>query len=226
MYKNLSKYSAFLLKSNNLVKTNSEKTLVNYFNKLINMVIYNIVSLTCILTILLFNSNTVNLNSIQITKKYLSDMCKTNKSMKGGTVLPSEYFGVDSNRYTANAEPYGNTVNFEEGFARPALTSTMPAMPAMAGGNLGGCNHCGRTDKKTGGELGFNKQLLIVVSKIFKEHKVKIDKKLKQDLVNLIKMYVYLIVNKVKSKKNKKKELTVMMTKNILSKSSLRKLTI
>ena len=164
MYKNLSKYSAFLLKSNNLVKTNSEKTLVNYFNKLINMVIYNIVSLTCILTILLFNSNTVNLNSIQITKKYLSDMCKTNKSMKGGTVLPSEYFGVDSNRYTANAEPYGNTVNFEEGFARQALTSTMPA---MTGGNLGGCNKCGKTDKKTGGELGFNKQLLIVVSKIF-----------------------------------------------------------
>jgi hypothetical protein len=220
MYKNLSKYSAFLLKSNNLVKTNSEKVLVNYFNKLINMVIYNIVSLTCILTILLFNSNTVSLNCIQITKNYLSDMCKTNKSMKGGTVLPSEYFGVDSNRYTANAEPYGNTVNFEEGFARPALTSTMPA---MAGGNLGGCNKCGN---KNGGELGFNKQLLIVVSKIFKEHKVKIDKKLKQDLVNLIKIYIYLILNKVKSKKNKKKELTVMMTKNILSKSSLRKLTI
>ena len=45
-----------------------ENTLINYYAKVINMIIYNIVSLTSILVILLFDSNKVTRNTIIVTK--------------------------------------------------------------------------------------------------------------------------------------------------------------
>jgi hypothetical protein len=198
---------------------NKQNAIINHYSKVINMIIYNIVSLTSILTILLFNSNKVTNNTIIVTKKYLNDMCKINKKMKGGTVLSSEFFGTDSGRYTADAGADVLKVNFENLEARPALNSTMES--TMTGGSdKGGCYNC---NKFKGGTLGFNKQLLIVVSKVFKEHKIKIDKSLKQDIVNLIKTYVYFITHKL-HKNNKKLTLTIM--KSIIKKSGCYKLTI
>tara|TARA_B110000259_G_C14034421_1_gene408533 strand:- start:12614 stop:13231 length:618 start_codon:yes stop_codon:yes gene_type:complete len=198
---------------------NKQNAIINHYSKVINMIIYNIVSLTSILTILLFNSNKVTNNTIIVTKKYLNDMCKINKKMKGGTVLSSEFFGTDSGRYTADAGADILKVNFENLEARPALNSTMES--TMTGGSdKGGCSNC---KKMKGGTLGFNKQLLIVVSKVFKEHKIKIDKSLKQDMVNLIKTYVYFITQKL-HKNNKKLTLTIM--KSIIKKSGCYKLTI
>ena len=218
MYNNLKKYSEFLLMSKKIIN-NKENAIINYYSKVINTIIYNIVSLTSILTILLFNSNKVTSNTIIVTKKYLNDMCKINKKMKGGTVLSSEFFGADSGRYTADPGTDVLKVNFENLEARPALGSTMES--TMTGGSdKGGCSNC---KKFKGGTLGFNKQLLIVVSKVFKEHKIKIDKSLKQDMVNLIKTYVYFITHKL-HKNNKKFTLTIM--KSIIKKSGCYKLTI
>lgn len=218
MYNNLKKYSEFLLMSKKIIN-NKQNAIINHYSKVINMIIYNIVSLTSILTILLFNSNKVTSNTIIVTKKYLNDMCKINKKIKGGTVLSSEFFGADSGRYTAEAGVDVLKVNFENLEARPALGSTMES--TMTGGSdMGGCGNC---KKLKGGTLGFNKQLLVVVSKIFKEHKIKIDKSLKQDIVNLIKSYVYLITQKL-HKNNKKLTLTIM--KSIIKKSGCYKLTI
>ena len=217
MYNNLKKYSEFLLMSKKIIDK-KENTLINYYAKVINMIIYNIVSLTSILVILLFDSNKVTRNTIIVTKKYLNDMCKINKKIKGGTVLPSEFFGSDSDRYTADAGNDLLKVDFENLQARPTISSTMES--TMTGGGMGGCNSC---KKFKGGELGFNKQLLVIVSKIFKEHKIKIDKSLKQDLVNLIKTYVYLLLHKLQSSK-RKMNLTIM--KKIIKKSGCYKLTI
>lgn len=216
MYNNLKKNSEFLLMSKKIIHK-KENTLINYYAKVINMIIYNIVSLTSILAILLFNSNKVTRNTIIVTKKYLNDMCKINKKIKGGTVLPAEFFGSDSGRYTADAGNDLLKVDFENLQARPAISSTMES--TMTGG-MGGCISC---RKFKGGELGFNKELLIIVSKIFKEHKIKIDKSLKQDLVNLIKTYVYLLLHKLHNSK-RKMNLTIM--KKIIKKSGCYKLTI
>lgn len=216
MYNNLKKNSEFLLMSKKIIHK-KENTLINYYAKVINMIIYNIVSLTSILAILLFDSNKVTRNTIIVTKKYLNDMCKINKKIKGGTVLPAEFFGSDSGRYTADAGSDLLKVDFENLQARPAISSTMES--TMTGG-MGGCSSC---RKFKGGELGFNKELLIIVSKIFKEHKIKIDKSLKQDLVNLIKTYVYLLLHKLHNSK-KKMNLTIM--KKIIKKSGCYKLTI
>ena len=214
MYNNLRKYSEFLLISKKNIN-DKQNAIINHYSKVINMIIYNIVSLTSILTILLFNSNKVTNNTIIVTKKYLNDMCKINKKIKGGTVLSSEYFGADSGRYNAEAGQDVLRVNFENFEARPVLGSTM-----TGGSDKGGCSKC---SKLKGGTLGFNKQLLVVVSKIFKEHKIKIDKSLKQDIVNLIKSYVYLITQKI-HKNNKK--LNLIIIKNIIKKSGCYKLTI
>ena len=217
MYNNLKKYSEFLLMSKKNIN-NKQNAIINYYSKVMNMIIYNIVSLTSILTILLFNSNKVTNNTIMVTKKYLNDMCKINKKIKGGTVLSSEFFGSDSGRYNAEAGSDVLTVDFENLQARPALSSSMES--TMTGGNIGGCNSC---KKLKGGTLGFNKQLLIIVSKVFKEHKIKIDKSLKEDLVNLIKTYIYFITHKL-HKNNKNMNLKIM--KSIIKKSGCYKLTI
>lgn len=217
MYNNLKKYSEFLLISKKIIHK-KENALINYYTKVINMIIYNIVSLTSILAILLFNSNKVTANTIIITKKYLNDMCKINKKIKGGTVLPAEFFGSDSGRYTADAGNDLLKVDFENLQARPAISATMES--TMTGGGMGGCGSC---KKFKGGELGFNKQLLIIVSKIFKEHKIKIDKSLKQDLVNLIKTYVYLLSHKLH---NSKRKMNLVIMKKIIKKSGCYKLTI
>ena len=217
MYNNLKKYSEFLLISKKIIHK-KDSAIINYFSKVINMIIYNIISLTSILSILLFNSNKVTTNTIIVTKNYLNDMCKINKKIKGGgTVLPAEFFSSDSGRY--NAEP-GNDilkVDFENLQARPAINSTMEES-SMTGGGIGGCKKC-----KNGGELGFNKQLLVIVSKIFKEHKIKIDKSLKQDLVYMIKTYIYLILHKLNKSKRK---MNLKIMKEIIKKSGCYKLTI
>ena len=76
---------------------------------------------------------------------------------------------------------------------------------------------------KKGGGFGFNKQLLQIVSNIFKEHKIKIDKSLKQELVNTIKVYIYLLTNKLQDNKNK---MNLSKMKTIIKKSRCYKLTI
>lgn len=217
MYNNLKKYSEFLLMSKNIID-NKQPALINYYAKVINMIIYNIVSLTSILTILLFDSTKVTSNTIIVTKKYLNDMCKINKKIKGGTVLPAEFFGADSGRYTADAGNDLLKVDFENSQARPTISSTMES--TMTGGGMGGCKLC---KKMKGGELGFNKQLLVIVSKIFKEHKIKIHKTLKQDLVNLIKTYLYFLTHKLH---NSKKKINLTIMKKLIKKSGCYKLTI
>ena len=71
----------------------------------------------------------------------------------------------------------------------------------------------------------FNKTLLMLVGMILKGHKMKIDKSTKQELVNIIKLNLYSIVELLKSK-SKKKLLTLKSMKNILSKSKMKKLLI
>ena len=217
MYNNLNKYSAFLLMSNNIIDK-KEELLTNYYSKVINMMIYNIVSLTSILSIVFCNSNKVTSDTIILTKKYINDMCKLNKKIKGGSVLPSEYFGLNSGSYNSEAGTDVSLVDFDNFIAKPALGVTGGG---GKGGGKGGCMSC--MGNKKGGGFGFNKQLLQIVSNIFKEHKIKIDKSLKQELVNTIKVYIYLLTNKLQDNKNK---MNLSKMKTIIKKSRCYKLTI
>lgn len=90
-------------------------TLCNYIDTLI----FNIVSIASIIT-MLNNSKSINMNAVQLVKKYIADNC--NKKIKGGTSLPSEYFGYNSGIYNENNNINDIlTVDFNSGVLRPQI---------------------------------------------------------------------------------------------------------
>lgn len=203
--KNLNNYSKFLLYKRNII---SNKAIVNKFAFYINMIIYNITTLISIIAILVINTNNININTLKIGNTYLNNMCNGSKSsMKGGTNLPASYNGTDDSMfYNAEEGIDVQNIQWENNLIRQEL--------GTSGNQSGGCA------KKN---CSFNKKLLLLVSKILKEHKMKIDKSTKQELINIIKNYVYRTVDILKSNK---KKLTLKSMKNILSKSKIKKLLI
>ena len=208
--KKLNNYSKFLLNKENLIGNNN--AIVNKFAFHINMVVYNITTLISIIAILVLNSNKIDNNTLKIGNMYLNKMCisKKTKLMKGGgVVLPSSYSGCDDSQlYNAPEGVNVQNIEWSQGLVRNAL------MPNSM--QSGGCNYK---------NCSFNKQLLLLVSKIIKEHKMKIDKTTKQELVNIIKIYLYNIINILKLK-SKRKLLTLKSMKTILLKSKMKKLLI
>ena len=108
-----------LLKTNNLsVSVTTTKVISSY----IENIIFNIVSISCIIA-LINNTKTINKKNIDIVNKYINDICSISPKIKGGApVLPSEYFGFNSGRYldtNNNSDILG--INFESGIMRPQI---------------------------------------------------------------------------------------------------------
>ena len=200
--KKFNKYSEFLLLSKNLIDKKDSKV-INRFAFIINMFVYNIVTLSCILTLINNNNSVFTENSLNQTKNYLNKEFKVSSKIKGGNpVLPCSYFGKnDDHLYNENNVMEDIKVNFEEGILKPQL-----------GGSKGGCNNC-----------SFNKLLMISAGKIYKEHKVKINKDFKQVVVNLVKNNLYKMVYLLK-KKSKNNKLSVNKINLYLNKSVYKKL--
>lgn len=197
MINNQYKYSKYLLL--NLKLFNEKNTaVIKLFSFYINIIIYNVITITSIISLLIFNSNTITNNTISMTKNYLNDMCKIDKiKMKGGgTVLPSSFYG-NNDTHLYNYEEGVNVQNID--FNKNVLRE-----------QLGGCynNNC-----------EYNKQILISINRILKEHKIKANKTIKQSLANMIKYYLHYMI---KILKNKKINNTVI--KKILMKSKIKKL--
>jgi hypothetical protein len=167
------------------------------------MFIYNIVTLSCIITLINNNNSVFTINNLNHTKNYLDKEFKVSSKIKGGNpVLSPSYFGKNEDQhYSENNVMNDIEVNFEAGILRPQL-----------GGSNGGCNNC-----------SFNKLLMISAGKIYKEHKVKVSKDLKQIVVNIVKNNLYKMVYllKMKSKNNK---LSVNKINLYLNKSVYKKL--
>ena len=182
--KKFNRYSEYLLLSKNLIEKKDSR-IINRFAFIINMFIYNIVTLSCIITLINNNNNVFIINNLNHTKNYLDKEFKVSSKIKGGNpVLSPSYFGKNEDQhYSENNVMNDIEVNFEAGILRPQL-----------GGSNGGCNNC-----------SFNKLLMISAGKIYKEHKVKVSKDLKQIVVNIVKNNLYKMVYllKMKSKNNK-----------------------
>lgn len=90
-----------LLNSNNIKisdKSNKSKIIKDLICY-IDALIFNIVSIGAIVS-RLNNSNSIKKETIVIIKNYIEDKCRFKyKKTKGGTVLPSEFFGIESGRY-------------------------------------------------------------------------------------------------------------------------------
>ena len=106
----------------NKIQMKDEKA-VAYLTEYFENIIFNVVSIASIITYI-NNCTIVNKKSIDIVKKYLDGMCGSASKVTGGNVLlPSEYFGVDSTRYSAMNNNLGDVlkVDFASGIARPQI---------------------------------------------------------------------------------------------------------
>jgi len=204
---NLDNYSKNLLTKYNLIESKNNNRIIKKFTLYINILIYNITTLVSIIAILLFNTNHITKKIIKIGKIYIiKKMCIKNvkKIQSGGTNLPPIYYGNTEDNASYNAALGSDVQNIEwnKGLVREAL------IPNLI--QNGGCNDC-----------DLNKTLLLLIGKIIKEHKMKINKNDKQNLANIIKLNITEIINLLKLK-SKNKKLTIKSLNNILLKSKMK----
>lgn len=105
----------------NLKDKSAEKCLYDC----VENIIMNMISVASLIA-LINNSKSVTDKTIQILHKYVIDKCGSKgRKVKGGDgaiVLPSEFYGVDSNRYSvANASADVLSIDFNNGIMRPQI---------------------------------------------------------------------------------------------------------
>jgi len=146
----------------------SDKKTDKYMNKLIELLIFNIVSIGAIYA-LINNKKMIEKKYIKLIDEFICEKINLNKSFKGGngTGMPSEYYGIDSNRYKIENEGKDLLkIDFEKGIARPQI-----------GGN----------------NIDF--YIRLYISKIIYFYDMKISNSCKDLLLNLIKKIINNMVN-------------------------------
>lgn len=172
-------YVKFLLETNN-IKVKDEKT-CNYLTTCIENIIFNVVSIASVITFI-NNYKTVKKECITIVTKYLNSMCDspsytTIKGGGGSIVLPSEFYGIDSTRYSPMNNLHTSNslqIDFTNGIARPQI-----------GGGL----------KKKSSSLN---SIINGVNDILDYYKLKATKEIKMKIVKLIECYIKCLMNKLK----------------------------
>ena len=147
--------------------------------KYMETLVFNIVSIASIIT-MLNNSNTIKKQTIKIVKTYINDKCNQKMTMKGGmNVLPSEYFGYDSGRYSETNNIAGDILNvdFTSGVLRPQI-----------GG--GGKNFVD------------NKHILKKINEILDYYKLKASDSIINDLLKLVTIYTNCFFKELKATKS------------------------
>lgn len=194
-----SNYSKKILMENKLLNKNN-KLVIKKMALYIDMLIFNITTISSIIALLLFNKDRLDNEIINLTKQHIST--QSSKKMRGGGMMPATYFGADeSNTYGADAGRDILQINFESGTLRP---------------QIGGCEIM---------TCKINKNILGKISKILKEYKIKADKNIKIEICKIVKLNIYKMVNLLKTK-IKNKELSVILLNRILLKSKYKNLII
>jgi len=146
----------------------SHKLLCNHIDSLI----FNVVSIASIIT-MINSSKTIKKPTIKIVNSYINEKC-ISKKMTGGTVLPSEYFGINSGAYNS-ANPTGDILNidFASGLIRP---------------QIGG-----------GGKNTANNYIMSKINEIINYYKLDASKVIKADLCKIINNHISCLMNFLKS---------------------------
>jgi hypothetical protein len=129
----LKEFTESLLKDNSIEinPKSNKKQIIKDISKFLDVLIFNIVSVGCIIA-LLNNSKKIKEDTLNIIKKYIYDKCTNHPSkMSGGGDLsmPSEFYGYDSGRY--NEQNTGGdllVVDWSKGIARPAIGYNEPQL--------------------------------------------------------------------------------------------------
>jgi hypothetical protein len=192
-------YIKNLLDKNNIVIAN-DKT-CKYLTDCIENIIFNVVSIAAIITFI-NNCKTIHKQSIEIIRKYLNNMCgSTSKILKGGggsIVLPSEFYGVNSNRYSISNGIQTDILNvdFNNGLLRPQI-----------GGGKSKSNS--------------NKSLNVIynaICEILEYYKLKASKETKNKITKLIEKYISCLIMKLKEED---KKISLSIVKKILKSNKL-----
>jgi len=192
-------YIKNLLDKNNIVIAN-DKT-CKYLTDCIENIIFNVVSIAAIITFI-NNCKTIHKQSIEIIRKYLNNMCgSTSKILKGGggsIVLPSEFYGVNSNRYSISNGIQTDILNvdFNNGLLRPQI-----------GGGKSKSNA--------------NKSLNVIynaICEILEYYKLKASKETKNKITKLIEKYISCLIMKLKEED---KKISLSIIKKILKSNKL-----
>jgi len=173
--KNLNNYVSYLISLSGGLKFKDKEA-----NKCICEYIENIIfNITSISAIIAFINNAKNITdeNINIVYSYIKDVCEM-RNIKGGggsIILPSEFYGVESNNYSIN----NNTndilnIDFTNGLLRPQI-----------GGSL---------NKRI--ENPIPKEVLKIVEK----YKLKISKESCKKLSKIIEKYILCLIIKLKNK--------------------------
>jgi len=178
----LCNYVKCLLEKNN-IKVKDAKT-CNYLTTSIENIIFNVVSIASVITFI-NNCKIIKKESVSIVSKYLNSMCGSSsyKKMKGGggaIVLPSEFYGIDSTRYSSMNNVHATNsldIDFTNGIARPQIG--------------GGVKH----NSSSSSSLN---SIMKGVNDILDYYKLKATKEVKMKIVKLIECYIKCLMNKLK----------------------------
>ena len=100
-----------------IVKNNND---MNCICEYLETLIFNIVSIASLIT-LINNSKVIEKEALKLVHSYINDKCEK-VVIKGGTSLPSEYFGVDSHLYnSSNNQADVLNIDYINGILRPQI---------------------------------------------------------------------------------------------------------
>lgn len=192
--KELITYSETLVKSNKIkIDANAKLNVIQQIALYIDSLIFNIVSLFCIIAII-NNSNKITDNTVTIAKKYIDNKCKI---MKGGDCKGAPWH-YNKNEPTYNVTTFGKDlldVGFDKGILRP---------------QIGG--------PQTGGGGSKNTKISKYMNYIFKYHNMKVTPEIKSEILSLIYFHIDCLINILCERK---KPLTVSAFKSIIKKNKI-----
>jgi len=161
-----------LLKNNYEIKN---KLAIKCLHDCLDSIIFNIISIACIICYI-NNSKSISNQTLTIMNAYIIDNCSTNSSSvkkTGGNsiVMPSEFYGVDSGRYSpANITNDILNIDFNSQTLRPQI----------------------------GGGIKKN-HLTQVIDKLLDYYKIKASKQIINKIIKIIDNYVNCLICKLKT---------------------------
>jgi len=177
-YLKLQKYAeTFIVQNKISINLNDKFKIIQQIALYIDAVIFNIVSIFCLISIL-NNTNKITEKTIKVGKQYVEDKCNFNytqvNKMEGGRLASATFLGIYEPMYDAN-NPTNDilNVNFAAGEARPQI-----------GGS-----------KMT----KFDKMIYSYINHILSYHNITAKKPVKTVIYNIVSFHINCFLNFMKS---------------------------
>lgn len=194
-----------LLKMNNINVNNENETfIINKIISYIDALIFNIVSIACIVSIL-NGDKSIKKENLEIIKKYIQDRCSfkyNKKNMKGGAFNTASFFGIDEPMYKAENEG-GDILGID--------WSNEIIRPQIGGKDKTKCT----SNIKNISKIFINKQ----IKNILKYHGIKASNEIMEELLKIIDYHIKCLIGLIK--KCGKKSLNIRCLKDIINKNKI-----